>query len=105
MKIQKTTRSDSKWPEASTHLSEWADKCAKMQAARRNRGIFEVPIDDKDYFEVIADARLKLVKDTAPALPCMVREDSRGKPQTCATSTNARKEQSDSEKIQEHAET
>ena len=44
-----------------------------------------------------ADARLKLVKDTAPALPCMVREDSRGKPQTCATSTNARKKQSDSE--------
>ena len=30
-------------------------------------------------------------------MPCSVREDSRGKPQTCTTSINARKEQSDSE--------
>ena len=37
--------------------------------------------DDKDYLKVIADARLKLRKDAALALPCSEKEDSRGKPQ------------------------
>ena len=103
MTIQKTTRPDSKWPEASTQLSKEQTQLQNGQTNVRNckqhaaTGIHEVLTDDKDYFNVIADARLKLVKDTAPALPCMAREDSRGKPQTCATSTNARKEQSDSE--------
>ena len=47
---------------------------------------------------MIADARLKLDKDTAPAMPCIVTEDSREKPQTCASLTDASTEQSDSEK-------
>ena len=37
--------------------------------------------DDNDHFKVIADARLKLEKDTAPALPCCEKDDRRGKPQ------------------------
>ena len=54
--------------------AEWAQKGAKLQAARRDRGIYEVLTDDKHYFKVIADARLKLEKDTALALPCIVRK-------------------------------
>ena len=73
------------------------EKSAKLQAARRNRGICEVLTDDKDYFKVIADARLKLEEEIAPAMPCIEKEDSRGKPQTGATSIDASKEQSDSE--------
>ena len=44
---------------------------AKLQAARCSRGIYEVLTDDKDYFKLIADARLKLEKDIAPAVPCV----------------------------------
>ena len=53
--------------------------------------------DDKDDFKVYADARLKLEKDTALALPCMERDDSRAEPQALATSIDASEEQSDSE--------
>ena len=71
---------------------KWAEENAKLQAAHRNRGIYEVLTDDKDYFKVIADARLKLEKHIALAVPCFVREDSRGKPQTCTTSIDASKD-------------
>ena len=59
-------------------LHNGAEESAKLQAVRRNRGNYEVLTDDKDYFKVIADARLKLEKDVAPAMPCIVREDIRG---------------------------
>ena len=62
-------------------------------------GIYEVLTDDKDDFEVIADARLKLEKDTAPAMPCSEKNDSRGEPQAIVTSVDATGEQSDSENI------
>ena len=52
-------------------------KSAKLQAAHRNRGIHEVLADDKDYFQVIVDALLKLEGCTALAMPCIVREDCR----------------------------
>ena len=42
---------------------------------------------------MIADVRLKLEKETAPAIPCVVGEDSRGNPRTCTYGTG----QSDSE--------
>ena len=75
-KIQKTARPDSIWLEAwITHskkqkenqIVEWAEENAKLQAARRNTGVYEVLTDDEDYFKVIADARLKLEQDAAPA--------------------------------------
>ena len=44
------------------HDAERSEENAKLQAARRNRGIHEVLTDDKVYFKVIADARLKLEK-------------------------------------------
>ena len=72
----KTIRLDGICPEAWTQLSkkqrentivEWAEESAKLQAAHGNRGIFEALPNDKVYITVIADARLKLEKDTAPA--------------------------------------
>ena len=78
-------------------VAEWAEQSARLQASRRNRGIYEVLTDDKDHFKVIADARLKLEKETGPAVPCIEKEDSRGKPQAVATSIDASEEQSDSE--------
>ena len=79
------------------HIAEWAEKNAKLQAARRNRGILEVLTDDKDYLKVIADVRLKLEKDTDLTMSCIETEDSRWKPQASATSIAASEEQSDSE--------
>ena len=79
------------WPEVCTQLSkkqkekeieEWAEECAKLQAARRNGAIYEVLTGGKDYSKVTADARLHLEKVTALALPYTVREHSRGIPQS-----------------------
>ena len=50
------------------------------------------------------EARPKLEKDLAPAMPSFDLGDSRRKPQACTTSFAACKEQSSSEKQQEHAE-
>ena len=58
--------------------------------------------DDKDYVKVIADGRLKLEGDAAPAMLCIEKDDSRGKPQAGATSFDARRDQI--QKVQEHSE-
>ena len=50
-------------------LQHEAEESAKLQAGRRNRGIYEVLTDDKDYFKVIVDTRLKPEKDTVLAMP------------------------------------
>ena len=77
--------------------AEWAAQNAKLQAPRRNRGIYEVLTEDEDYFKLIAGARLKLENDAALAMPCIEKNDSRGEPQATATSVDASEEQSDSE--------
>ena len=78
-------------------IAEREDQDAKLQAARRNRGICGVLTDDRDNFMVIADARLKLEEDIDLALPCMEKNDRRGEPQAIVTSIAASEEQSDSE--------
>ena len=43
-------------------------------------GLHEVQTDDEDYFKVTADALVKLQwRDIAPAMPCIEKDDSRGK--------------------------
>ena len=69
----------------------------QLQATRRNRGIYEVLTDDKDYFKVIGDARLKLEKDTALLLPSIEKDDSRGTLQALVTSIDVSEERLDSE--------
>ena len=75
-----------------------AEESAKLQAAHNHRGIYEVLTEEKDDSKEIAGARLKLEMDIALAMPCIVREDCRGKPLTCPSLTDASSEQSDSEK-------
>ena len=58
-------------------------------------GIHEVLTDDRGCVKVIADARLKLERDTAPAMPSIEKDDSREK--AVATSIDASEEQSHSE--------
>ena len=57
MKSQKTSRTDSIWPEDWTRssdkqrkneIADWAQENATLQAARRKRGIYVVLTDDKD---------------------------------------------------------
>ena len=40
----------------------------------------EVLTDEKDYFKVTAEARLKMEKDTALSMPCVAVDDSQRKP-------------------------
>ena len=59
-------------------LQHGQQKSANHHAARRNKRIYEVPTDHKDYFKVTADAPIKLEKDDVPPVPCIVTKDSRG---------------------------
>ena len=66
------------------HTWQNGQKVLKLHATRANTGIYEVLTDDKEHLKVIAEARLKTGKDTAPAKPCIEKEDSLGKPQAGA---------------------
>ena len=50
-------------PRKQKRITEWAEEDATLlQAARRNREIYEVQTDDRDHITVTADAPLKLEK-------------------------------------------
>ena len=59
-------------------IAEWAEESAKLQAARTNRGIYEVLTDDEDCVKVIVGARVKLENVTALAMPCIERKTAEG---------------------------
>ena len=62
----------------------------ELQAARRNIGIFQVLAGDEDYIKVIAQARLKLDKDSALAMPCIgMNGKSSGQHEATLTSIDA----------------
>ena len=65
-------------------------RSAELQAARRNRGIYEVLTDELTLV-------WNLKKGTALALPCTEKNDSRGEPQAGRNSIDASEEQSVSE--------
>ena len=58
------------------HISIWATESVKHHVARRNKRIYEVPTDHKDYFKVTADAPIKLEKDDVPPVPCIVTKEN-----------------------------
>ena len=69
-----------------TIIRETKEKSIAEWAARRKWWICEEGTDDKNYFKVIAVARLKLEKETAPVVACIEEHDRRGEPQAVATS-------------------
>ena len=60
-------------------------KKVPLQSAPRNREIYEVTVDDKDYLKVIADARLKQEHDAVPTMPCILTHACSKKLRACAT--------------------
>ena len=76
---QVTSRPDHLWPEPwikmgrNAKLKEkhkWSDEKPKLDNARRLRGIYFIDPEDKEFKETIKNARKKLVKPMAPAMPC-----------------------------------
>ena len=76
---QVTSRPDHLWPELwikmgrNAKLKEkrkWSDEKPKLDNARRLRGIYFIDPEDKEFKETIKNARKKLVKPMAPAMPC-----------------------------------
>ena len=48
----------------------WAIEKSKLDNARRLRGIYFIDPEDKEFKEIIKNARRKLETPTAPAMPC-----------------------------------
>ena len=49
---------------------EWKNEKPKLDNARRLRGIYFIDHDDQDYKETLKNARRKLERLVAPAMPC-----------------------------------
>ena len=77
--IQTTTRPDYVWPEVWTKIGKAAQNREKQkmgereteawQCSKAERDLFLDP-DDKEYSEIIKNARRKLERPMAPAMPC-----------------------------------
>ena len=78
-KIQATSRPDQVCPEVWTKIGkaaqnrekqEWGKEKPKLDNARILRGIYFVDPDDEEYREILKNARRKLERPKAPAMPC-----------------------------------
>ena len=49
---------------------EWATEKPKLDNARRLRGIYFIGPDDEEYTKILKNARRKLERPMAPAMPC-----------------------------------
>ncbi len=61
----------------------------KLKAARDNRGMREIPADDKDYLKILSEVRAKLSVPAAPAMPLFssaLASSSSGRPDALETS-------------------
>ena len=78
-KVQTTSRQDHARPEVWTKIGkaaqnrekqEWKHEKPKLDIARRLRGIYFIDPDDQDYRETLKNARRKLERPVAAAMPC-----------------------------------
>ena len=78
-KRQATSRPDHLWPEFWRGLArnaklrekhKWAIEKPKLENARRLRGIYFIDPEDKEFKEIIKNARKKLETPMALAMPC-----------------------------------
>ena len=76
---QLTSRPDHLWPELWTNLGrnaelkekqKWSIEKPKLNNARRLRGIYIIDPEDKEFKEIIKNARKKLETPVAPAMHC-----------------------------------
>ena len=49
---------------------EWATAKPKLDSARTLRGIYIIDPDDREYSDILKDARRKLERFSPPATPC-----------------------------------
>ena len=78
-KIQTTTRPEHVWPEVGTKngkaalnrgKQEWAKEKPKLDNARKLEGIYFSDPDDRKYSDILRNARRKMQRPMAPAMPC-----------------------------------
>ena len=83
---QATSRPDHLWPELWTKLGRnaklremqtWSIEQPKLDNARRLRGIYFTGPEDEEFKETIWNARKKLEKPMAPAVPCKTCKKSK----------------------------
>ena len=46
-------------------------KNSKLQATRRDKGVYEIPADDDDYAKMCSDARVEYPLPDSLAMPCI----------------------------------
>ena len=77
-KNETTTRPDYVCPEVWTKIGkaaqnrekqEWAKEEPKLDNVRKLRGIYFLDPDDREYSEILKNARSKLARPVAPAMP------------------------------------
>ena len=78
---QLTSRPDYLWPELwekmgkNAKLKEkqkWSNEKLHLENARKLRGIYFIDPEDKEFKEIIKNARKKLETSVAPAMPCKI---------------------------------
>ena len=84
-KIQTTTRPDHVWPKVWTQIGkaaqkrekqEWAKEKPELDNARELKGIYFIDPDDREYSEILKNARRKLERPVAPSMPCERHPDT-----------------------------
>ena len=84
---KKTSRPDRLWPEIWRSMSRnskmkekqsWASERPKLENARKLRGIYFIDPEDKEFAEIIKNARKKLEVQTALATPCRKTQSKQG---------------------------
>ena len=82
---QLTSRPDYLWPELWTKLGrnaqlkekqKWSHEKSKLDNVRKLRGIYFIDPENKEFKEVIKNARKKLETPMTPAMPCKTSKHS-----------------------------
>ena len=78
---QLTSRPDHLWPELWKSMGKhaklkekqkWSEEMLHLENARKLRGIYFIGPEDKEFKETIKNARKKLERSVAPAMPCKI---------------------------------
>ena len=96
-KIQATSRPDYLWPEVSSDMSasaeqeerrHWASGKPKPDNARKLRRIYQIDLDNMEFWDTRKHAPKKLEVPLEPAVPC---KSVTGRGETCCANSDIRK--------------